>query len=95
MEKSLGPVSVICSLPPFFRKKNVSFDKNFGTCLTVFPLFITAMAHLSSTRVPGLVSSTKQEFLNPLKNHSLEPLKKFSMQCNAITEKHSNGYSNV
>ena len=42
-EYLLGPVTVMCSLPPFFRKKNVSFIKNFGTWPSVFPLFITAM----------------------------------------------------
>ena len=46
----------MCSLPPFFRKKNVSFVKNFGTCPTVFPLFITAMEYLSSTKAPCLAS---------------------------------------
>ena len=52
-----GPVStVICSLPPFFRKKNVSFGKNFGARPTVFPLFTGAMAYLTPTRAPGLVS---------------------------------------
>ena len=42
-------------LPPFFRK-NVSFVENFGTCAALFPLFITPVAYLSSTRAPGLAS---------------------------------------
>ena len=48
----LGPVTVMCSLLPFFREKNVSFAKKFGICPTAF-LYHGA---LSSTIAPGLAS---------------------------------------
>ena len=54
-EYLLSPVYVMCNLPPFFRKKDASFVKNFETCPTVFPLFITSMPYLSFARAPFLV----------------------------------------
>ena len=55
-EYLLGLVTVMCILPPFFKKKNVSFVENFGTCAALFPLFITPVAYLSATIAPRLVS---------------------------------------